>query len=390
MHSRFLGGILLIIGTCIGGGMLALPLANAANGFWYSSLLLGLCWLAMTFGALFILEANLYLPPKTHLLSMARATLGLPGYIVSWVAYLFLLYILLCAYIAGGADVLGGLLLSVQITPHQAILTTVFTSLFGLVVYQGIYSVDLVNRLLMFGKLGAYLLLTLLLAPHIQTGHIAHQPSALSFSSLMILITSFGFAIIVPNLRDYFDDNVALLKKALWIGSVIPLICYIAWDAVIMGSLSNTALLSIAKTNNPTTELSLLLDKNLETPLISGVFRFFSSICMFTAFLGVSLSLMSFLADGLKMRQQGRQGIVIALLCYLPPLLLVLYFPGAYLAALNYAGIFCVILLLIIPALMVLRGRRRFKAGYRVLGGFLVPWLVIAFAVLSLYVSLTR
>ncbi len=38
MHSRFLGGILLIVGTSIGGGMLALPIANAASGFWTSSL----------------------------------------------------------------------------------------------------------------------------------------------------------------------------------------------------------------------------------------------------------------------------------------------------------------------------------------------------------------
>lgn len=389
MRSRFLGGILLIIGTCIGGGMLALPLANAENGFWYSSLLLGLCWLAMTFGALFILEANLYLPQRTHLLSIARATLGWPGYLISWVAYLFLLYILLCAYIAGGADVLGSLLLSLNIAPHQAIMTIAFTGLFGLVVYQGIYSVDMVNRLLMFGKLGAYLLLAILLAPHIQTGYIEHHPPALSFGNLMILITSFGFAIIVPNLRDYFDNDIARLKKALWIGSLIPLLCYIVWDAVIMGSVPNGSLLETVKAPNPTTELSLLLDNSLHTPIISGVFRFFSSICMFTAFLGVSLSLMSFLADGLKMQQAGRQGIFIAILCYLPPLLLVLYCPGAYLAALNYAGIFCAILLLIIPALMVLCGRRKFHAPYRVFGGSTLAWLVIVFAVLSLYVSLT-
>lgn len=389
MRSRFIGGILLIIGTCIGGGMLALPLANALNGFWYSSVLLFMCWLAMTSGAFFILEANLYLPKKTHLLSIARATLGWPGYLISWLVYLFLLYILLCAYIAGGADVLGGLLLSFNIASQQTIMAIAFTSLFGLVVYQGIYSVDMVNRLLMFGKLGAYLLLVFLLSPHVQPHHIEQHPAVLSSSSIMVLITSFGFAIIVPNLRDYFDDDIVSLKKALWIGSLIPLLCYIAWDAVIMGSLPNTALLDMTKATNPTTELSLLLDKNLHTPLISGVFRFFSSICMFTAFLGVSLSLMSFLADGLHMRQEGKQGLLIALLCYLPPLLLVLYFPGAYLAALNYAGIFCVILLLLIPALMVLCGRPKFSSPYRALGGSLMPWLIIIFAILILYISLT-
>ena len=55
MTSRFIGGILLIVGTSIGGGMLALPVANAAVGFWQSSAFLFICWALMTAGALYIL-----------------------------------------------------------------------------------------------------------------------------------------------------------------------------------------------------------------------------------------------------------------------------------------------------------------------------------------------
>ena len=75
----YIGGILLIVGTSIGGGMLALPVANAATGFWQSSLFLLICWSLMTFGAFFILEANLYLPPGKHMVSMSAATLGTPA-----------------------------------------------------------------------------------------------------------------------------------------------------------------------------------------------------------------------------------------------------------------------------------------------------------------------
>ncbi|ASQ45023.1 Tyrosine-specific transport protein [Legionella clemsonensis] len=101
MKSRFIGGILLIVGTSIGGGMLALPVANAATGFWQSSFFLLICWGAMTLGALFILEANLYLPPGKHMVSMAASTLGKPGLLIAWLSYLFLLYTLLSAYISG-------------------------------------------------------------------------------------------------------------------------------------------------------------------------------------------------------------------------------------------------------------------------------------------------
>lgn len=35
--------------------------------------------------------------------------------------------------------------------------------------------------------------------------------------AIMILITSFGFAIIVPNLRDYFDDDIKQLEKSVFL-----------------------------------------------------------------------------------------------------------------------------------------------------------------------------
>ena len=47
--AKLIGGILLIVGTSIGAGMLALPVANAATGFPVSGLFLFFCWSVMTF-----------------------------------------------------------------------------------------------------------------------------------------------------------------------------------------------------------------------------------------------------------------------------------------------------------------------------------------------------
>src|SRR5438552_1817543 len=104
MNFKFVGGVLLIVGTCIGAGMLALPIATAELGFIGSCILLVVCWLVMTYGALLLLEVNLWMPQNSNLISMAKATIGPSGQIISWVTYLLLLYSLLCAYIAGGSD----------------------------------------------------------------------------------------------------------------------------------------------------------------------------------------------------------------------------------------------------------------------------------------------
>lgn len=380
MSSRFVGGVLLIVGTSIGGGMLALPVANAATGFWQSSIFLFICWAFMTLGAFFILEANLYLPKGKHMVSMAAATLGNYGLLVAWISYLFLLYTLLSAYVSGGADVLNSLLLKINLHLSEWEASSIFTLIFGLVVYGGIHYVDFANRALMFGKLVVYCLLVVFIAPHIDIQHFQHGDIRYISGTIMLLITSFGFAIIVPNLREYFDDDIKTLKKVILIGSLIPLICYLAWDAVIIGALpskGSQGLESLMQNPHTTSALASMLNDKIQSPKISALFNFFTSICMLTAFLGVSLCLYSFLADGLKLRESGKHGAGLFLLTFVPPLLIVIYYPGAYIHALSYAGFFCIILLLLLPALMCYFGRKHYHSDFKVPGGKITQLTVI-------------
>ena len=382
MNSRFIGGILLIVGTSIGAGMLALPVANAATGFWQSSLFLLGCWALMTVGALFILEVNLYLPPGKHMVSMAEATLGSWGLLVAWLSYLFLLYTLLSAYISGGSDVFGSLFASVGIHTTAWQSSSLFTLLFGCIVYSGIRQVDWLNRGLMFGKLFIYFALVGLIAPHVNTTHFLQGQTKAMQATILILITSFGFAIIVPNLRDYFNDDIKQLRRVVLFGYLITLLFYLAGGLGSNCSFYPQTPAQIIQNEQATSALARLIATTIDNRFINSFFNAFTSICMLTAFLGVSLCLISFLADGFKLQQRGKEGLALFLLTFAPPLFVVLVFPGAYIAALNYAGLFCVILLLLLPALMVLSGRKKFQARYRVPGGNTPIWIVIGFSIL--------
>lgn len=360
-NSKLIGGILLIVGTSIGGGMLALPVSTAEVGFGNSLFFLIFCWLVMTAGALLVLEVNLRLPAGSNMISMAKSTLGLPGQIIAWITYLFLLYTLLAAYISGGSDVLNALLKKAHLHLPTWLTSVVFTSLFSLVVYKGIRSVDYVNRGLMFGKLGIYALLVAIISPHVSPAGLTGGSARAFTGMLMVLITSFGFASIVPSLRDYFEDDVHTLRRVILLGSLIPLCCYIIWDAVIMGVIAregDNGLIALMNSEHATSGLTEALHQSVQNQWISSCFGFFTSICMVTAFLGVSLGLFDFLADGLKLKKSGTQGKYTLALTFLPPLAVVLLNPGIYLHALSYAGVCCVILLLLLPAIMTWRGRK--------------------------------
>lgn len=377
IDAKFIGGILLIVGTSIGGGMLALPVSNAATGFVGSSLFLFICWLLMTVGAFVILEVNLWLPRGTNMVSMAKATLGKPGEIFTWATYLLLLYALLSAYISGGSDVFQSLVDKTGLHLPQWLCAIVFVMIFGYVVIRGIKSVDYVNRGLMFSKLGVYLLLVVLIAPHISLPKLEGGHMKYVTGTIMVLVTSFGFATIVPSLRTYFKDDVRQLRRVIVIGSLIPLVCYIIWDAAIMGVVPRygaNGLVPLMHSAHATSGLTLSLESMISNHFVTDFFRFFTSICMLTAFLGVSLCTYDFLADGLKMERKGKQGLIVKAATFVPPLLVVVFYPGAFIHALAYAGILCIVLLVLLPISMAWRGRYKLNldSQFKVPGGKLL------------------
>jgi tyrosine-specific transport protein len=375
MTSKFIGGILLIVGTSIGAGMLALPVTTASGGFLGALALLILCWLIMTFGAFLILEVNLWLAPNSNLVSMAKKTLGRPGEIVAWVTYLLLLYSLLAAYISGGADIFNGLLshyVNYKIAPRwDAVL---FLLIFGFIVYHGIKPIDYVNRVLMTIKLVTLAFLILLIFPHVHTHNLVSFDLPKLIPAVTVTVVSFGFATIIPSLRGYFGDDIKKLRRAILIGSLIPLICYILWVGAILAEIplqGNHGMLAILKSPQPTTSLVQSLNLYLQNSWVTTAAHLFTSICVATSFLGVSLCLWDFLADGLRIPKTSSGKLINAVATFLPPLIIVLFYPSAFIICLSYGGIFCVILLVMLPAFMAWRGRYKYLiAGkYQVSGG---------------------
>lgn len=382
MKSKILGGALLIIGTSLGAGMLALPLVTAAGGFFHSLWLFFGTWLLTVFAAFLLLEVTLWLPEESNLISMARATLGLPGRLITWLVYLLLLYSLLSAYISGGSDLLHGLLVVFQMHTPRWLDSIIFTLILGSVVYHDIAVVDWTNRVLMIVKMSAYIILILLITPHVHLNNLIGGHFALLSSAVMVVVTSFGYSVIIPSLRRYFNSDVNALRITIALGSFGALVCYLLWDFVVQGSVPSagaTGLIHIALSGHATSELTSALSTQLGSQAISDSTRVFTSICVTTSFLGVSLCLSDFLTDGMQVRRHGWHRWLVMGVTFLPPLVVVLIYPSAFIMGLRYAGVWCVLLLILIPALMVWSGRymKKIASGYQVWGGMPVLSLAI-------------
>jgi tyrosine-specific transport protein len=376
MNLKLIGGILLIVGTSIGGGMLALPISATPGGLMSSSLLLLACWAVMTFCAFLILEINLRFPAGSNFISMAQGTLGKAGAWFAWLIYLLLFYCLLAAYSSSGADMLRHTISTFLKIDSPAVLNTiVYAGVLGFFVYMGVKSVDYLNRLFMVTKFIAFFILVGSIATYIDPLKLGGGQPVLLVASLTIMITAFGYSPIIPSLRTYFNGDVAKLRMAILIGSLIPLLVYIIWNLVILGVVPRDGqhgLLPMLTSGTSTTDLPNALSYHLNNEWITILARIFGAMAIATSFLGVALSTSDFLADGLKMPKVGRGKLMILGATFIPPLAMSIFYPNAFIQGLRYAGICCTILLIIYPALMAWRARYNTQlaaTGYQVMGG---------------------
>lgn len=376
MFSKIIGGTLLIVGTSIGAGMLALPVATASGGFYHSLLLFFGAWVTTVIGAFFILEVNLWLPENTNLVSMAKKTLGPFGQIITWFSYLLLLYSLLSAYTAGGTDLLHNLFNTFHIYTPNWLDSLLFVLLLGAIVHNGVRVVDMANRGLMFIKMGAFFLLVMLVLNHADFPKLVGGDIKLLSGALMVVITSFGYASIIPSLRYYFNSNVKALRLTIALGSITSLIIYILWDLAVQSTVQTTGpggLLHMGSSGHAASELTIALSKIAQSSLINDMAHLFTAICITTSFIGVALCLKDFLTDGFGVEKSKSGKWLATATTFIPPLAIILFYPGVFIIGLNYAGIFCVILLMLLPALMAWSGRYIKKVSadsiYEVWGG---------------------
>lgn len=351
--NRLVGGILLVSGTSIGAGMLAIPVISSFAGFVPSFVALFLCWLFLYITAQFVLDVTLAFPGEVNMITMADRTLGLGGKAICWITYLLLLYSLTAAYIAGSAPLfLKAIGYLTGTSPPSWVGAFPLLFLFGLFVYLGTHVVDWVNRLLMAGLIVCYILLIAFLPPHLQPNLLQHVDAKAIWIAIPVIITSYGFHIIIPTLTTYLNHDVKKLRLTLLIGSLIPFIVYAIWEFLILGVIpmqGEHGLIAAYKAGQTgAASLSHVLQNNW-IPAAASAFALFAIV---TSFLGVSLSLSDFLTDGFHMKRFSLGRELACLLTFLPPLLFVLTYPRGFILALQFAGIFVAILLCVLPAAM--------------------------------------
>ena len=385
--NKTVGSTLLVAGTMIGAGMLAMPLTSAGIGLTATVFLLIGLWAVLTFTALLFVELYQTADSDVGIGTLAAQYFGKAGRMISTAVLIVFLYALIAAYVSGGGSLLIDLLPAMgDKDTMNKIAVLVFTIFFGSFIVIGTHSVDKINRVLFFVMIAAFILVLALMLPNIKFDNLMAMPidNALIISASPVFFTAFGFHGSIPSLNKYLDGNVKSLRIAILVGSGITLFAYFLWQLSTHGLLSQNEFLQILREDATLNGLVKATLEITQSPIIANAVKIFSTLALVTSFLGVALGLLECIEDLLKQSFDIHAGrISLGLMTFIPSVLFSLFYPEGFILALGYAGQMFAFYAVVLPVSLVWKARSIHpNLPYRVWGGKALLVLVLVLGVI--------
>lgn len=360
-----------------------MPIIAAGVGFTGIVSLLILIWITMCGSALLMVRVYKFNKPTDGFNTLTQKCLGTLGNRIAGFSLLFLIYGLTAAYMSGGGSILANFIKTVfnmSLDAHWAVL--LFSVVFGGIVSISTRWIDVTTRVLFIIKLMFLTLLIFAFIPFIERDNLLNLPleKGLIITSIPIIFTSFGFHGSIPSIMHYLGGDQRKARLAFIWGSLLPLIIYLLWQFVVLGSLEQHTFLIFLENNSGLDGLIDSIREMTHNPKINLFFNIFAATALGTSFLGVSVGLLDYYKDLLKQGSAIRIKIKSSLLTFVPPLLFTLFYPKGFLVALSYAALAGVVLALVIPAFLYYKAMRIHHQKIGVLQYLLVGLILLVSA----------
>ncbi|KAE9592474.1 putative amino acid/polyamine transporter 2 [Lupinus albus] len=352
------GAVALVIGTCIGSGILALPEKAYPAGFLPSSISVIVCWFFLLIEALLLVEINVALMKKRgkkvkedkeleviSIRTMAQETLGNWGGTLATTAYVFLGYSSMVAYSSKSGEILSNL-----INFPVAVSGSLFTAFFTILVFVGgTRATDQVNQYLTSSMIG--LLLTIEVMAVVfggWSGVGASSDWGKVPPTIPVIIFSLVYHDLAPVLCAYLEGDLRRIKASIFLGSLVPLVALVFWDAIALG---------LASESDQVIDPVELLYR-VRWSGVSLMVGTFSLLAVGTSLIGTLLGFSEFFKEQLRnltwytlSTQKGnwcgrnKMNAMAVTMVVVPSLIVSTTFPNAFSAATDIAGGYCMTVL---------------------------------------------
>ncbi|CAL5365623.1 unnamed protein product [Camellia sinensis] len=295
------GAVALIIGTTIGSGILALPQKTSPAGLLPSSITMITCWAFLLIEASLLVEINVELMRKKEkrvdenelevlsIRTMAQETLGDWGGTLATMTYVFLGYTAMVAYSSKSGEILHHL-----INLPESVSGFFFTLLFtALISIGGTRATDRINQLLTVSMIGLLLAIEVL---------------AIMFGGWSGLEGDGDWGKVPATVLvcAYLGGDLQRIRASVMLGSVVPSLALLVWDAVALGlsahadQVSDPVELLLRNINGATSSVMVPLYDVVKWTGVSFMVEAFSLLAVGTSLIGTLLGFFEFFKEQLN------------------------------------------------------------------------------------------
>ncbi len=326
-RKRLWIAVCTLIGTIIGAGILGMPYAIAKVGFLPGLFLIILIGVSFIFLNLFLGEVILRTRGQHQLTGYAEKYLGPWGKKLMTFSMLVSIYGALSAYLIGIGTALQTIFKTGSATPY-----IILFFLFGFfIIYRGIKATGKTELLLVSFLIAVIIAIGLLSLDKINPANLSGYDLGKLLLPYGVVVFAFVGSAALPELQEELGNEKKKMKKAIIIGSVIPIMVYILFTIVMMGLVG----LDQFELLEPNQRIATVALSIYSAPLFGLFANVLAVLTMATSFFALGLAL-------LEMYQfdYGVSRNPALLLTFAFPLLVAVFKLTTFIAILGITGVF--------------------------------------------------
>ena len=235
MNKKFWATTFTLSGTIIGAGILGLPYVFAKSGFFIGMFWLMFLGIVMIYVNLIIGEVTLRTKGIHHLPGLAEKYLGKMGKRIMFFAVVFGIYSALLAYLIGEGKSLSQLFMGNL--EYSLVFAIGFWFVMTLILREGLKGLKKVETYGVIGVIVIIIIIFVLFLPRVEISNLNYFDNSKFFLPFGVtLFALLGFTS-VPELRREIKGSEKLLRRAIIIGVLIPVVLYFIFALTFVGVL---------------------------------------------------------------------------------------------------------------------------------------------------------
>lgn len=233
VDKKILTGTSILVGTCIGAGVLGIPYVAAQAGFLVALIYIIAIGLITYLINLYLGEVSLRTKQKHQIVGYAEKYIGKKGRRLMEFATVFGIYAAIIAYMVGVGESLSFLIF--ENTNYSIFFGIFFGIIMSLLLWSGKKSLKKYEKIGVGIVLGLLILIIIFFVPNVDFNNLLGFNSAnifLPFGVVLFALMSFHA---IPEISMVLGRDKKKLKKVISLGTIISIIFYILFTLIVVG-----------------------------------------------------------------------------------------------------------------------------------------------------------